>query len=150
MLVFNTNRKIFLGERLNEPGVWQLPQGGVDESASLPENVLRELEEELGAPADRFVIVKQLKATHEYDWRTVPAYAVGKWRGQAQTFWLVKFVGKESEIDLNRHTPEFSNWQWSELQDIPAIVEPRRIPGYTAALKEVEELFKLAVSENAR
>lgn len=139
MLVFNQDNKLFLGERNGEPGIWQFPQGGVEAGLSLEENVLRELEEELGLNRKNLEIIKKLNATHVYDFRNIPDYAVGKWRGQSQTFWLVKFLGSNLEIDLFAHEPEFMNFCWCSVDEVREKAEPIRLPGYEAALVEFSE-----------
>ena len=137
MFVVNSERKIFLGERLGEPGVWQLPQGGAEPHLTLEENVYKELEEELGAPRDLFLIVQKFQATHTYDFRNPPQYAKGVWRGQAQTFWLVSFKGKDVDINLKKHVQEFESFQWVEPGEFLKVAEPVRIPGYTKPFEEV-------------
>ncbi len=137
MILRNREGKYFLGERAGEPGIWQFPQGGVETEFSLEENVIRELSEELGAKKKLFKIVKKLAATHEYDFRKAPAYAAGKWRGQAQTFWLVEFLGDDSEINLSLHEPEFMNFCWCTPDEVRQKAEPVRLTGYEKALKEL-------------
>src|SRR4051794_29365539 len=95
MLVHNAGGRLFLGQRKADPSVWQFPQGGVEPGCTLEENVLRELEEELGAPQKLFIIRRKLNATNTYDFAKTPRYAQGKWRGQAQTFWIVEFKGTD-------------------------------------------------------
>ncbi len=138
MLVFNNERKFFLGEREAEPGVWQFPQGGVEADLSLEENVLKELNEELGADPSLFKIEKKLRATHEYDFKKPPAYAIGKWRGQSQTFWLVHFKGKDKDIRLDLYEPEFMNWRWCSTAEVKKLAEPKRLPGYLKPLEEAQ------------
>ncbi len=142
ILVFNTKLKLFLGERAGEKGVWQFPQGGVEEGLSTRENVYKELEEELGADRGRFKIIKKLKARHSYEFRRVPPYARGKWRGQRQSFWLVEFIGSDTDIDLARYEPEFSNWRWCTVKQVRRVAEPIRLPGYEPALKEFEKFAR--------
>ncbi len=137
MFVINKKGEIFLGERLGEPGVWQLPQGGVEKEFSIEENVIRELNEELGAPVRCFQIIKRLKGRFRYLWRTPPKYAKGRWRGQSQTFWLVKFIGRNSDITLKGEPQEFSSWMWCAPSQIRLLAEPKRMKGYSAPLKEV-------------
>lgn len=145
LLVYNSEKKLFLGERLGSPGVWQLPQGGIEGGMSLEENVLRELEEELGVSPERFRLVKKLSATHKYDFAVPPPYAVGKWRGQDQIFYLVEFVGTDLDIKLDRHTPEFGRYQWATVAEVKQLAEPRRLPGYIAPLHEFEEAIAEAL-----
>lgn len=142
MLVVNSSGRIFLGERYGEPGVWQFPQGGVEPEYSLKENVLKELHEELGAPKKMFKIIKRLKHRHRYDFRRVPRFAKGKWRGQSQTFWVVRFSGKKADINLDVKNPEFSDFRWCSIKQVRKWAEPLRLPGYEGALKEFEQLMK--------
>jgi putative (di)nucleoside polyphosphate hydrolase len=140
MLVLNQEQRIFVGEREGSPGVWQFPQGGAETNTPLEENVLRELHEELGAEKSRFRIIKKLTATNEYDFSDPPGYAIGKWRGQAQTFWLVEFLGTDADFKLDRYDQEFSDFRWCTIQEVRQLAEPKRLRGYEAALKELEEL----------
>jgi len=141
MLVYNDQYRLFLGERHGEIGVWQLPQGGVEGKNTSEESVLRELEEELGAKKDKFQIVKQLQSKHEYDWEEPPDYAKGKWRGQSQTFWVVKFHGQDSDINLETEHPEFSNFMWATTEEIMQTAEAKRIGGYKRPLAEYENML---------
>lgn len=136
MFVLNAENKVFVGERSDHPGAWQLPQGGVETGMSLEENVLKELTEELGAPKETFTILKKLSATHTYDFFNTPPYAINVWRGQAQTYWLVKFTGDESQINLSLYEVEFQSYAWVALQDLERTVEPHRFAGYRKALPE--------------
>ena len=139
MLVLNRERKLLLGQRHGEPGVWQFPQGGVEQDASLQENVLRELTEELGAPREKFRIITRLKSTNEYEWKTPPPAAVGRWRGQSQTFWLVDFSGQDSDFYLCGDHPELQAVRWCSIEEVKSLAEPIRVAGYLGPLKEVEE-----------
>jgi len=139
MLITNSARQLFLGQRAGSPDVWQLPQGGVELDQSLTENVLREVHEELGIEPDLVRVVKQLSATHRYDFANPPSYAVGRWRGQEQTFWIVEFVGTDRDIKLDRFDPEFMSYRWCTPQEVRQLAEPKRKPGYQAPLLEFED-----------
>ncbi|MBN8548377.1 MAG: NUDIX domain-containing protein [Deltaproteobacteria bacterium] len=143
MLIFNADHKLWLGERLGEPGIWQFPQGGVQSSVPLEENVYREIEEELGLKRPSVEIVRKLQATHEYEFQRPPDYAKDKWRGQKQTFWLVRFLGSDAEIDLNTHEAEFMNWKWCTPAEIRQFAEPKRLGGYEKPLQEFEAFLAL-------
>ena len=142
MLLFNKEQRLFLGERQKEKGIWQFPQGGAEPHLSLEENVLKELEEELGIGRDSLRIVKRLEATHQYDFNNPPEYAVGKWRGQNQTFWLVEFLGSDAEINLENSEPEFMAWKWCSIKEVHQLAEPKRLPGYLKPLQEFEEFLQ--------
>lgn len=141
MLIFNKKGQIFLGERAVHSNSWQLPQGGVEPDLTLKENVIKEAEEELGANASFFEIEARLKHTHCYDFFNIPSYAIGKFRGQEQTFWLVKFSGEDKDIDLKKSDKEFQNWCWATVAEVRNLAEARRLPGYEGALREFEDFL---------
>ena len=142
IILVNRENRIFLGERNLEQGIWQFPQGGAEPDLSLEENVLKELHEELGVDPEYLSIEKKLNATHTYDFLKTPEYAVGRWRGQAQTFWLATFIGVDSAINIRRFQPEFMNWRWATPDQVKILADPKRLPGYAAPLLEIEEWIK--------
>ena len=139
MLLVNNEGKLFVAQRYKQKDVWQFPQGGVEDGLSLEDNVYKELHEELGVEITRFNIIRKLKHSHEYEFKTPPDYAKDKWRGQAQTFWLVQFLGQNSEIKLDRFEPEFEDFKWLTVDELRKIIDPIRLPGYEGALKEFLE-----------
>jgi putative (di)nucleoside polyphosphate hydrolase len=143
MLVYNAKGQLFVGERSDRRKHWQFPQGGVEKNKTDRETVVRELREEIGITKRSIGRIRKLKATHAYLWRTIPAYAVGRWVGQAQTFWLVEFVGKDIDIDLatTKHQ-EFRNWRWCSATLVKRLVAPERRKGYRPALAEFLALKK--------
>lgn len=147
ILLYRGDGKLFLGERFGEKGVWQLPQGGVEEGFSLEENVVRELGEELGLRAALVRVRQRCRAEHQYDFAETPPHYVGKYRGQAQTFWIVEFIGSDGDINLNGEHPEFSAFQWCTPAEVITRAEPRRVTGYRAPIAEFSSFFKSAVSE---
>jgi putative (di)nucleoside polyphosphate hydrolase len=143
MLVYNAKGKLFLGERKNHEAHWQFPQGGAEPEYSLRENVKRELAEELGLKRSAIGRILKLKSTHVYEWHNPPAYARGRWCGQSQTFWLVEFVGKDSDIDLDAiEEPEFSAWKWCAPRTVRRLAVPHRLPGYESPLREFEAFWR--------
>ena len=146
MLVYNQKFKLFLGKRAGTKKIWQFPQGGVEKRYTLRENVIRELKEELGLKKRHIGKITRLKHRHSYEFKDPPNYARGKWRGQAQTFWLVEFLGKDKDIDLFADKEvELSRWRWCTVKQVKRLAEPRRVRGYRAALKE----FELFVSKHS-
>jgi putative (di)nucleoside polyphosphate hydrolase len=150
MLLYNQKGRLFLGERAGSPGIWQFPQGGVDRRMSLAANVKRELAEELGISKETLGTIHRLKARHRYDFRKPPPYARGKWRGQAQTFWIVEFIGRDRDIRLDRGEPEFMDWKWCTPAQVRRVAEPIRSIGYRRPLKEFEMHMKRRVAARKR
>ena len=147
MLIFNGAGKLFLGERAGTGGRWQFPQGGAEPELTLEENVRKELLEEVGLKSQHIGRIIKLNCTHDYDWDKPPKYARGTWRGQSQTFWLVEFVGKDSEIDLaagieHGESQELMDWRWCTVAEVLELAEAKRIDGYRAALAEFEEFLR--------
>lgn len=144
MLVYNKQGKLFLGERAGKvKGKWQFPQGGVEPALRLKQNVYKELSEELGLPPECIGKLVKLNARHSYEWDTPPTYARGKWRGQRQTFWLVEFLGKNSDINLEADDePELQSWKWCSPKQVIKLAEKKRVPGYLAPLAEIEPILK--------
>jgi putative (di)nucleoside polyphosphate hydrolase len=141
LLIFNKNNLIFVGERKDCPNIWQFPQGGVEPEFSLEENAIKEACEELGVKKDLLKIRKKLAVTHKYDFQKPPEYAIGKWRGQEQTFWVLDFLGQDSDIKLDLHTPEFMSFKWVEVSFLPNIVEAKRWPSYKKSLVDLGYSF---------
>ena len=141
MLVCNDEGKLFLGERYGKPGHWQFPQGGVEPRQSLRTTVVRELREEIGVERKHIRSITKLKARHSYRWKNPPAYAKGKWIGQSQTFWLIHFKGKNSDINLAASDDqEFQDWCWCSASTVRKKAAPERVKGYEEALREFAEL----------
>jgi len=96
-------------------GVWKMPQGGVHENEKRKETLMRELKEELGT--DKFEVIKRFPFSHQYDWDEETIGQAGfKWRGQKQTFFLVEFVGKDSDIKLD--TDELKDYCWATEKEL--------------------------------
>lgn len=140
LLIRNSENLLFLGERAGHPGHWQFPQGGVEEEMTLEENALSEAHEELGADPSLFRVVTRLNATYEYEWDDPPRYGKEKWRGQKQTFWIMDFLGKDSDIDLENSDKEFMAYRWCTPEEVIKYAHPIRLKGYLAPLKEYELL----------
>ena len=117
LFILNKNNEIFIGERLGAKGVWQLPQGGIEEDLDEKGNALREAHEELGVDMDLLSIQKKLDSTYRYDFDVVPKYFEGKFKGQQQCFYVLKYTGTEGQINLSRFEQEFSDWKWVSLED---------------------------------
>jgi len=136
--LFNAEGKVFVGERIDTPKAWQMPQGGIDEGETIEEAAFRELKEEVGT--DKGVIIKIAEKKLRYD---LPDSAIqklwnGKYRGQEQTWVAMRFTGHDKEIDLNSfHPPEFTNWQWVDIRDTLTLIVPFKRELY----KDIINLF---------
>ena len=115
IMLFNRDGKVFVGKRIDQTVEgWQMPQGGIDKGETPEQAALRELQEEIGT--DKAEIIAEMEDWVTYD---LPAHLVGvafhgKYRGQRQKWFAMRFTGKDGDIDLTAHEPEFSAFQWVE------------------------------------
>ena len=122
-VLLNKNNQVFVGKRRDNPvNKWQMPQGGVDNNEKLVDALKRELYEETS--------VKSYEIIHELDrWLTyeLPENLLGKiwrgkYRGQKQRWFILRFSGEENEINVNTKKPEFLEWKWVEIESLPNII----------------------------
>ena len=122
-MVLNKENKVFVGKRKDNPiDKWQMPQGGVEEGEDLISAMKRELSEETGIK--NITLLKEVEGWSEYE---LPDYLLGKiwkgkYRGQKQKWFIVRFVGKDNEINLETKNPEFIEWQWVEIDSLPGVI----------------------------
>ena len=129
VMLVNESGRAFVGKRIDnrEGDWWQMPQGGVDPGEDLDAAMLREVEEEVGARAEHLEIVGRLPDELFYD---LPEELQGKlwggkYRGQRQTWYLVRFTGRDGDIDLEAHAhPEFCEWKWVDPELLPELIVP--------------------------
>ena len=124
IVLLNNENKVFVGKRIDNPkNSWQMPQGGVHKNENFLQAAKRELEEETSIKNTK--LIKELKEWLEYD---LPENLLGKiwkgkYRGQKQKWFIMKFLGKNNEINIKTKKPEFFDWKWIEPLDLPKIAE---------------------------
>ena len=141
--LLNHENKIFVGKRIDNPAnSWQMPQGGVDENEDFLQAAKRELKEETNIRT--VTVIKELNEWLTYD---LPENLLGKlwkgkYRGQKQKWFIMKFLGKNEEINIKTKHPEFLDWKWIKPSKLPNIVVDFKVNVYKKILKELE-LLKL-------
>lgn len=137
-LLFNAQGEVLVARRIDTPGdAWQLPQGGVDRDEKPRQALFRELEEEIGTR--NAVVIGKSRRWYRYDLPDAVAGKVwgGKYRGQKQRWFALRFLGKDSDIDLAAsHSPEFDAWRWTPLESIPALAVSFKRDLYSALVAE--------------
>ena len=138
IIVLNNQNKIFVGKRKDNPGnKWQMPQGGVDEGEDFISAMKRELFEETSIK--NIEIIKELKNIYQYELpdNLVGIIWKGKYRGQKQKWFITRFLGEESEINLNTKHAEFIDWKWIEPKLLPEVIVYFKKDLYLNLLKEI-------------
>jgi putative (di)nucleoside polyphosphate hydrolase len=144
MCLFNAQGLVLVAERRDRRGSWQMPQGGVQKDEELKKAVLREMKEEIGTDNARIIARVPEILRYEFpDWlqnRRLSRDGAngivfrGKYRGQEQDWFALRFLGLDSEIDVSGkdepEMPEFVNWKWVSLAETPAMIVPFKKPVY--------------------
>ena len=143
IVVLNKKNEVFVARRIDNPkNFWQMPQGGVDEGENFLEAAYRELEEE--TCIKNVDLIKELDDTITYE---LPRHLLGiiwkgKYRGQKQKWFLMRFTGDEKEINIKTKNPEFLDWKWIELDMITEVVVDFKLHVY----KELKEKIKRIIN----
>ena len=138
IVLLNDDNKVFVGKRIDNPAnSWQMPQGGVDQNEDFLQAAKRELEEETGVKSVK--LIKELDGWFEYD---LPEYLLcklwkGKYRGQKQKWFIMKFLGKNDEINIRTKKPEFLDWKWIKPSDLPDVAVDFKLNIYKKMVKEL-------------
>ena len=141
IVLLNNENKVFVGKRLDNPeNYWQMPQGGVDNNEDFFHAAKRELEEETNIK--NIKLIKQVDGWLTYD---LPKNLLGKiwkgkYKGQKQKWFIMKFIGKDEEINIKTKKPEFIEWKWLEFKKLPEVAVSFKINIYE---KIKEELLSL-------
>ena len=139
--LLNHENKVFVGKRIDNPvNSWQMPQGGIGKNEAFLQAAKRELEEETGIRT-----VKVIKELNEWLTYALPKNLLGKiwkgkYRGQKQKWFVMKFIGKPSEINVKTKNPEFFDWKWIELSKLPTIAVHFKVDIYKKIKEELTSL----------
>ncbi len=142
IILLNSDNKVFVGKRKDNPvDKWQMPQGGVNKNESFITAMRRELKEETSIK--NIEIIKELDGWFEYE---LPKNLLGiiwkgKFRGQKQKWFLARFAGEENEINLQTKHPEFIEWKWVEINQLPKIIVDFKKKVYEKLLIELKKII---------
>jgi len=143
VMLLNRDGLIFVGKRIDQTVEgWQMPQGGIDEGEEPRQAVLRELKEETGS--DKADIIGEMDdwITYELPQHLVGVAFHGKYRGQRQKWFALRFKGEDSDIDLHTHEPEFSSWKWLTIDELPRVIVPFKRDSYAKVVTAFRHLAR--------
>ena len=141
IILLNHKNKVFVGKRIDNPkNFWQMPQGGVNQDESFLRAAKRELEEETSVKSVE--IIKEVNELFIYELpeNLLGKVLEGKYRGQKQKWFIMKFVGKNKEINVKTKNPEFLDWKWIDISELSSIAVSFKIELYKRLEKELNFL----------
>ena len=139
VVLANGEGLVFCGERIDTPGAWQMPQGGIDPGETPRDAALRELAEETGVDPSMVSVEAETADWVVYD---LPDHLMGKmwggtYRGQKQKWFLMRFHGRDADVRIDQPHPEFSRWRWSTPEQLVADIVPFKVDVYRAVMAEL-------------
>ena len=139
--VLNKDNKIFVAKRIDNPkNFWQMPQGGVDKNEDFYTAALRELKEETNISSIKFIKEIKDSVTYILPDNLIGIIWKGRFKGQKQKWFILRFIGNESEININTKNPEFLDWKWIEVKDLTKIAVPFKLKIYKKLKTEIEKI----------
>ena len=144
IILLNRENKIFVAKRIDNPkDFWQMPQGGVDEGEDFLKAAFRELEEETSIK--KAELIKELDGSTTYE---LPDHLLGiiwkgKYRGQKQKWFLMRFTGEENEINIKTKNPEFLDWKWININEMTKVVVYFKLDVYKKLQEKIRKIINL-------
>ena len=136
ILLLNNDGSIFVGERIDTPGAWQMPQGGIEKRESAKDAVFRELREETGIETAEFLSISDKWRPYTLPPALAAKFWGGRFQGQAQLWAALRFTGGEENINIRTEIPEFAHWKWTDPASLLAEIVDFKRDLYAEVLSE--------------
>ena len=150
MMLLNRDKKVFVGRRYDtKTEAWQMPQGGIDAGEDIENAMFRELKEEIGVTKDKVKVLGQSKKMHRYN---IPSEInanlwKGRYIGQEQRWFLLKFIGNDRDINIHTKIPEFKLWRWVNIESLVDMIIDFKKELYHNIIEEFKPLIEKHFNE---
>ena len=142
IVLLNKENKVLVAKRIDNPkNFWQMPQGGVDEGEDFYHAALRELKEETSIISVKLIKEIENKFTYILPDHLIGIIWKGKFKGQKQKWFVMRFIGDELEINIKTKHPEFLDWKWVDLEDLTKIAVNFKLEVYKQVKSEIEKIL---------
>ena len=142
IVLLNKNNEVVVAKRIDNPkNFWQMPQGGVDKGENYYEAALRELKEETSIVSVELIQEVDKKLTYILPDELIGIIWKGRFKGQTQKWFIMRFIGNESEININTKKPEFLEWKWIDLEDLTKIAVNFKLNVYKNLKQEISKIL---------
>ena len=142
IVLLNKENKVFVAKRIDNPkNFWQMPQGGIDGDENYYEAALRELKEETSIASVELIQEIDKKLTYILPNHLIGIIWKGRFKGQIQKWFVVRFIGNDSEININTKKPEFLEWKWIDLEDLTKIAVNFKLNVYKNLKQEISKIL---------
>lgn len=137
IILLNPANHVFVAKRIDmKAEAWQMPQGGIDEGETPEKAAMRELGEETGTDKARIIGTNDKWYTYDLPDELVPVIWGGRFRGQKQKWFVLRFLGKDSDINIETDEPEFSEWRWTKPATLPDMIVPFKRELYAELVRD--------------
>lgn len=142
MMIIDKEDRVFVGKRIDsKANGWQMPQGGIDLGETPSSAALREMEEEIGCSNGKIIAESKNWYSYRIPDVLIPRLWDGKYCGQKQKWFLIRFFGKDSDIDIKTKHPEFDQWKWVNLDDLLTDIIPFKLKLYKQVTNEFRQIL---------
>jgi putative (di)nucleoside polyphosphate hydrolase len=143
IMLINEDNQVFVAQRLDHPSnAWQMPQGGIDPGEDPKVAAFRELKEEIGTNQASVIAVASRQYKYDIPQTLNKRLWQGRYKGQTQLWFLMRFEGKDEDINLDTDHPEFSAWRWAPMDELLDLIVHFKREVYVQVLKEFEHYLK--------
>ena len=145
MMIVDKHKRVFVGKRVDSrANGWQMPQGGIDLGETPSAAALREMQEEIGSNQGHIIAESKCWYSYRVPNFLIPKLWGGKYCGQRQKWFLIKFTGEDSDINIDTEHPEFDQWKWVDFKELLFDIIPFKLKLYKQVVDEFKELVEMS------